>query len=225
MDRGRGQLEETTSLCKRRMVKGVNGDLFGMGVVQGVGDGHGEVEFTDLGEDLEAADVNAQDQGGDFQIQEDGGSPRGLSNRFSMLYSLSVESSGGLCTGPSAFTPFLKLLPNGDYEDEKYEDEKDWDYEEDPEDENMPQSEVDRCWREKTGTRGMINVQLKLSRLKRSLKIWNRVVFGNIFEKLRKAEAEAREAQEKYEQEPSPDLRYDMNRTTAEYLSQRFSPV
>ncbi|XP_042056299.1 uncharacterized protein LOC121800873 [Salvia splendens] len=86
---------------------------------------------------------------------------------------------------------------------------------------NLPRVLSDHCpllIREETGTRGMINVQLKLSRLKRSLKIWNRVVFGNIFEKLRKAEAEAREAQEKYEQEPSPDLRSDMNRTTAEYL-------
>ncbi|KAG6427673.1 hypothetical protein SASPL_111919 [Salvia splendens] len=81
-----------------------------------------------------------------------------------------------------------------------------------------PRGLSNRCWREETGTRGMINVQLKLSQLKRSLRIWNRTVFGNIFEKLRKAESEAREAQENYEQVPSPELRSEMNRTTAEYL-------
>lgn len=54
--------------------------------------------------------------------------------------------------------------------------------------------EVNRCWNEETGTRGMINMQIKLSRLNRSLKIWNHVVFGNIFEGLRKAETEAKDA-------------------------------
>ncbi|XP_042065472.1 uncharacterized protein LOC121808984 [Salvia splendens] len=78
--------------------------------------------------------------------------------------------------------------------------------------------EVERCWKEDTGTRGMTIVQLKLSRLKRSLKIWNRVIFGDIFERLKKAETEAKEALETYEKEPSPSLRSEMNRTTAEYL-------
>ncbi|XP_047942998.1 uncharacterized protein LOC125189812 [Salvia hispanica] len=62
--------------------------------------------------------------------------------------------------------------------------------------------EVDRCWKEDTGTKGMINVQIKLSRLKRSLIIWNRVVFGNVFENIKKAEMEARKAMENYEQDP-----------------------
>ncbi|XP_047978624.1 uncharacterized protein LOC125220501 [Salvia hispanica] len=78
--------------------------------------------------------------------------------------------------------------------------------------------EVERCWREDTGTRGLINLQLKLSRLKRSLKIWNRVVFGNILENLRKAEFEAKKAMENFEQNPSPLLRAEMNRTSAEFI-------
>ncbi|XP_042059532.1 uncharacterized protein LOC121804048 [Salvia splendens] len=64
--------------------------------------------------------------------------------------------------------------------------------------------EVERCWREETGTKGMINVQIKLSRLKRSLRIWNRVVFGNIFERLKEAEMEAKQAAENYEHNPLP---------------------
>ncbi|XP_042056303.1 uncharacterized protein LOC121800878 [Salvia splendens] len=78
--------------------------------------------------------------------------------------------------------------------------------------------EVERCWREGTGTSGMINVQIKLSRLKRSLRIWNRVVFGNIFERLKKAELEAKEALERYEQNPLPELRSEMNKSAAEFL-------
>ncbi|XP_047961409.1 uncharacterized protein LOC125206162 [Salvia hispanica] len=76
--------------------------------------------------------------------------------------------------------------------------------------------EVDRCWKEETGTRGMI--QLKLSRLKRSLKLWNHVVFGNIFERVKMAEIGAKEALEKYELNASLPLRAEMNRLTAEYL-------
>ncbi|XP_042016191.1 uncharacterized protein LOC121764202 [Salvia splendens] len=79
--------------------------------------------------------------------------------------------------------------------------------------------EVERCWREETGTSGMVNVQLKLSRLKKSLRIWNRVVFGNIFERLGKAEAEAKEASEKFEQNPTPALRVEMNKAIAKFLA------
>ncbi|XP_042065479.1 uncharacterized protein LOC121808993 [Salvia splendens] len=78
--------------------------------------------------------------------------------------------------------------------------------------------EVERCWREETGTFGMVNIQIKLSRLKRSLRIWNLVVFGNIFEKLRKAEEEAKETSERYEQNPSPALRTEMNKSIVEFL-------
>lgn len=78
--------------------------------------------------------------------------------------------------------------------------------------------EVNRCWKEETGTMGMVNVQLKLSRLKKSLKLWNEVVFDNIFDGLRKAETEAKEAQKSFEQDPSPALRSEMNRSMAEFL-------
>lgn len=79
-------------------------------------------------------------------------------------------------------------------------------------------AEVERCWREETGTSGLINVQIKLSRLKSSLRIWNRVVFGNIFERLKKAEQEAKEALERYEQNPTPEFRSEMNKSAAEYI-------
>ncbi|XP_047978445.1 uncharacterized protein LOC125220328 [Salvia hispanica] len=72
--------------------------------------------------------------------------------------------------------------------------------------------EVERSWREETGTSGMINIQIKLSRLKKNLRIWNRVVFGNIFEKVRKAEVEAKKATERYDQNPAPELRSEMQR-------------
>lgn len=64
----------------------------------------------------------------------------------------------------------------------------------------------------------MLNVQIKLSRLKRSLRIWNRVVFGNIFERLRRAEAEAQEALMNYELNPCSIMRVESNKAAAEFL-------
>ncbi|XP_042056302.1 uncharacterized protein LOC121800876 [Salvia splendens] len=82
---------------------------------------------------------------------------------------------------------------------------------------NLPRILSDHCpLLDDTGTKGMINVQLKLSRLKRSLKIWNRVVFGNIFERLKKVKW--KEASERYEQNPSPDMQGEMNRATVKFL-------
>ena len=62
----------------------------------------------------------------------------------------------------------------------------------------------------------MVNLKIKLGRLKRSLKLWNKSVFGNIFEKLKQAEIEAQEAVKCFELFPSPTNRTEMNRTAAE---------
>ncbi|XP_042056291.1 uncharacterized protein LOC121800866 [Salvia splendens] len=79
-------------------------------------------------------------------------------------------------------------------------------------------NEVERCWKKDTGTREMINVQIKLSRLKTSLRVRNRVVFGNIFEGLKKAEAEAKEAAESFVHNQSPVLRSEMNRAMVTFI-------
>ncbi|XP_047948858.1 uncharacterized protein LOC125194655 [Salvia hispanica] len=76
--------------------------------------------------------------------------------------------------------------------------------------------EVEECWKEDTGEKGMVNLQLKLGRLKRSLKSWNKNIFGNIFEKVKQAEEEAQEALKRFELLRTPACRVEMNRTATE---------
>ena len=78
--------------------------------------------------------------------------------------------------------------------------------------------EVQKCWSEPMGEKGMLNLQLKLGRAKKCLKWWNKNVFGNVFEKVKQADMEAQEALKKFEQDQSPFLRMEMNRTSAELV-------
>lgn len=78
--------------------------------------------------------------------------------------------------------------------------------------------EVERSWLTPTGERGMINLQVKLSRLKKCLRIWNKNVFGNIFEKIKQAQVDAQEAIMNFERSQSPFDRAEMNRKAAELI-------
>ena len=78
--------------------------------------------------------------------------------------------------------------------------------------------EVDKNWSASTGERGMLNLQIKLGRLKKCLKVWNKTVFGNIFVKLKQAEEDAQDALKLFEQNPSPASRAEMNKTAAEFV-------
>ena len=93
------------------------------------------------------------EKGGKEGFRDSGGSPghglspsHGSSNRFSLLGSLSLDPGEGsfaeLARKSGSNPRYLKLLPNGDFDSEIYEDEKDWDCEGNPEDEDMPQSGV-----------------------------------------------------------------------------------
>ncbi|XP_041995737.1 uncharacterized protein LOC121745859 [Salvia splendens] len=77
--------------------------------------------------------------------------------------------------------------------------------------------EVEKDWKVPTGARGMVNLQIKLSRLKKCLKIWNKNVFGNIFVKIKQAEVEAKEAAMIFERNQTPANRAEMNKKAAEY--------
>lgn len=78
--------------------------------------------------------------------------------------------------------------------------------------------EVRKLWSEETEAHGMRNLHLKLNNVKKGLKRWNKEVFGNIFVRLRNAEARAAETQQMFEEVPSPANREQQNRCAAEYL-------
>ena len=78
--------------------------------------------------------------------------------------------------------------------------------------------EVEESWLEPTGERGMVNLQLKLGRVKKRLRWWNKNVFGNIFERVKQADLEAQKAHKNYELNQSPVFRSEMNRTAAELV-------
>ncbi|XP_042033147.1 uncharacterized protein LOC121779791 isoform X2 [Salvia splendens] len=80
------------------------------------------------------------------------------------------------------------------------------------------QEVVKESWNIPLEERGLVKLQVKLSRLKKCLKLWNKNVFGNIFEKLKLAEEEAQEALNRFEQNKTPENRAEMNRTVAELI-------
>lgn len=77
---------------------------------------------------------------------------------------------------------------------------------------------VRNSWNDPTGEQGMLNLQLKLGRVKKSLKWWNKYVFGNIFEMIKQADLEAQEALAKFEQDRTLEFRSEMNRTAAQLV-------
>lgn len=76
---------------------------------------------------------------------------------------------------------------------------------------------VRETWDPPIGFFGMRNLQVKLVRTKQKLKHWNRVVFGNVFDKLRLAQEAIASAEAAFDGDPSPDNRMELNRCHAEY--------
>lgn len=69
-----------------------------------------------------------------------------------------------------------------------------------------------------TGAGGLLNLQLKFARIKKTLKGWNNDVFGNIHSNLRNMEEEVALAQANFEADPSPGNRANINKHSASYI-------
>ncbi|XP_042016353.1 uncharacterized protein LOC121764387 [Salvia splendens] len=78
--------------------------------------------------------------------------------------------------------------------------------------------EIARIWEAETRYNGMMNLQLKLIRTKKFLKVWNREVFGNIIQNLKDAEQAVLEAQILYDTDPTPAHRAEFSRVSAELI-------
>ncbi|XP_042065465.1 uncharacterized protein LOC121808976 [Salvia splendens] len=73
-------------------------------------------------------------------------------------------------------------------------------------------------WSQPTGAGGLLNLQIKLGRAKKTLKEWNKAVFGNIHDNLREMEEKIAMAQAEFEERPSPDNKAEVNRSIAMYI-------
>ncbi|XP_042023111.1 uncharacterized protein LOC121770446 [Salvia splendens] len=73
-------------------------------------------------------------------------------------------------------------------------------------------------WMQPTESGGLLNFQIKLARLKRTLKVWNKETFGNIHLNLRDMEVKIATAQSNFEERPTPENRTEINRCIAEYI-------
>ncbi|KAI3465771.1 hypothetical protein Pfo_022434 [Paulownia fortunei] len=61
---------------------------------------------------------------------------------------------------------------------------------------------VNSSWQQPTNNQGMINLQQKLYRLKQFLRWWNKNIFGDIFENIKKAEQEVANSETKFDNNP-----------------------
>ncbi|XP_042019069.1 uncharacterized protein LOC121766903 [Salvia splendens] len=77
---------------------------------------------------------------------------------------------------------------------------------------------VHEDWEAPTEAEGLINLQIKLSRIKKTLKRWNKEIFGNIHANLRASEESIATAQADFEANPSPRSRTDFNREVVQYI-------
>ncbi|XP_042032304.1 uncharacterized protein LOC121779014 [Salvia splendens] len=73
-------------------------------------------------------------------------------------------------------------------------------------------------WSQPTGAEGLLNLQLKLSRMKKVLNRWNKETFRNIHTNLRDMEGRIVEAQADFEAMPTPENRTLINKLIAEYI-------
>ncbi|KAL0368203.1 UNVERIFIED_CONTAM: Retrovirus-related Pol polyprotein from transposon TNT 1-94 [Sesamum calycinum] len=64
---------------------------------------------------------------------------------------------------------------------------------------------------------GLVKLTEKLRRLKQCLKQWNKTVFGDIFNNLKKAEKAVRQAERAFDTLPNDDNMFNMNRCTMEW--------
>ncbi|XP_042016224.1 uncharacterized protein LOC121764235 [Salvia splendens] len=77
---------------------------------------------------------------------------------------------------------------------------------------------VTSSWAQPTEAVGLLNFQVKLARLKKVLKRWNKEVFGNLHAILREAEERVVSAQGAYEADPYLINRSNINKHIAQYI-------
>ncbi|KAL2252555.1 UNVERIFIED_CONTAM: hypothetical protein Sindi_0050200 [Sesamum indicum] len=75
---------------------------------------------------------------------------------------------------------------------------------------------VTTSWQHPIHGQGMFKFQQKLYRLKAALKTWNFEVFGNIFQNICTAGQKAKEAEKRFDDDPTDENLIDMNKATAE---------
>ncbi|EOX96782.1 Uncharacterized protein TCM_005953 [Theobroma cacao] len=74
---------------------------------------------------------------------------------------------------------------------------------------------VERSWQVPLNSSGLTAFWIKQQRLKRDLKWWNKQIFGDIFEKLKRAEIEVEKREKDFQQDPSSINRNLMNKAYA----------
>ncbi|KAK4384643.1 hypothetical protein Sango_3039400 [Sesamum angolense] len=74
---------------------------------------------------------------------------------------------------------------------------------------------VEQSWKHPTGVYGLINLQQKLYRLKQHLKWWNKNVFGDLFDNIKKAQEQVLISESLYDAAPSDANLTDLNRANA----------
>ncbi|XP_041999981.1 uncharacterized protein LOC121749476 [Salvia splendens] len=77
---------------------------------------------------------------------------------------------------------------------------------------------VQEDWTVPTEAEGLLNLKIKLSRIKKTFKRWNKEVFENIHANLRNCEENIALAQTEFEENPSPRNRMEINKQIAEYI-------
>ncbi|VFQ82108.1 unnamed protein product, partial [Cuscuta campestris] len=65
-----------------------------------------------------------------------------------------------------------------------------------------------------------LGLSAKLKELRKSLRTWNKDIFGNVFQNLKEAEYKANSAQDKFEQNSNPENLVEFNKANAELLLQ-----
>ncbi|XP_042051498.1 uncharacterized protein LOC121796783 [Salvia splendens] len=77
---------------------------------------------------------------------------------------------------------------------------------------------VQTDWMAPTEAGGLLNLKIKLTRVKKTLKRWNKEVFGNIHANLKTCEENIAVAQSEFEENPSARNRMEINKQIAEYV-------
>ncbi|XP_042003908.1 uncharacterized protein LOC121752883 [Salvia splendens] len=77
---------------------------------------------------------------------------------------------------------------------------------------------VQDVWDEPTGAGGLINLEIKLARIKKAFKRWNKEIFGNIHSNLKSMEDKIAMAQAEFEADPTPVNRIAINKNIANYI-------
>ncbi|KAK6125769.1 hypothetical protein DH2020_040489 [Rehmannia glutinosa] len=77
---------------------------------------------------------------------------------------------------------------------------------------------VDQIWKHPTGFNGMMNLHHKLIRVKQKLKWWNKHIFGDVFNNLKKAEVKVTQTERISDDNPTPTNRTALNLSIAELV-------